>query len=66
VLQASKVKYHADVESRVSAKFLEENSLTKEDLEKLEEGFGIAPPPLLWKYNLGWGMTLWNQNKCHF
>ena len=47
MLQASKVKYHADVEYRARAKFLEENNLTEEDLEKIEEGPGIAPPPLL-------------------
>ena len=57
VLQASKVQYHADVESRARAKFLEDNSLTKEDLEKLEEGSGIAPLSLLWKFRLGYNLV---------
>jgi hypothetical protein len=53
VQQAGKAKYLADVEYRARAQFRKENNLAEEDLKKIEEGPGIAPPPLPWPFRLG-------------
>jgi hypothetical protein len=55
--QVGKAKYHADVEHRARAQFREENNLTEEDLKKIQEGPGIAPPLLLWPFRLGYDLV---------
>jgi hypothetical protein len=57
VQQVGKAKYHANVEYRARAEFREENNLTEEDLKIIEEGPGIAPPPLLWPFRLGYDLV---------
>jgi hypothetical protein len=52
VQQAGKAKYLTDVEYRARVQFREENNLIEEDLKKIEEGHGIAPPPLLRPFRL--------------